>query len=217
MTELFVMLYAKCQPVGIGVAYHCSMSKNIYDWKAVHSYHDEGHGFVDCSRRFGFCHTAWIKAIQRGALRVAATRFADRRRRYDWAEVQAYYDQGHTHRETAVHFGFCSAAWYKAMQRGEIKTRPKGMPIAQLLASPKRCRSHLKVRLIRAKLLENRCEACGLGDWHGQPINMQLDHVNGVKDDNRLEICACCAQTATAKRRPTAVVTRSCDACKSRR
>ena len=178
------------------------MPRKLHDWNAVQAYHDEGHGFVECAERFGFCHTAWIKAIKRGALKAAPTRFTDRRRKYDWSEVQAYYDAGHTYRQTAAHFGFCSEAWSKAIKRHEIITREPGMPIAQLLSSTKRCRRHVKVRLLKAQLLQNRCQVCGLDEWLGQPLNMHLDHVNGARDDHRLEnlrmLCPNChSQTPT--------------------
>jgi HNH endonuclease len=59
------------------------MPRTLYDWKVVQAYHDQGHGFVECSRQFGFCHTAWIKAIKRGALLVSPSRFSDRRGNQD--------------------------------------------------------------------------------------------------------------------------------------
>ncbi len=43
------------------------------------------------------------------------------------------------------------------------------------------------MRLIADGLKENVCERCGLRDWLGQPIVMQLHHVNGLGKDNRLE------------------------------
>jgi hypothetical protein len=47
--------------------------------------------------------------------------------------------------------------------------------------------SKLKARLFAAGLKENRCEACGIDSWMGQPITLALDHMNGVNNDNRLE------------------------------
>lgn len=64
-------------------------------------------------------------------------------------------------------------------------------------------RTHeLKIRLWAVGLKHRRCEGCGLTDWRGQPIPLQLDHVNGRRDDNRLEnlriLCPNChAQTDT--------------------
>ncbi len=137
--------------------------------EGVQTYYDQGHGFVECSRRFGFCHTAWIKAIKRGALRVEPSRFSDRRRRYDWAEVQAYYDQDNS---VTASVGLSSVS---AQPRGtrlssaaKFKTRPTGMPIAELLSSPKRSRAHVKKRLVSADCCENRCQACGIDAWFGR-------------------------------------------------
>jgi 5-methylcytosine-specific restriction endonuclease McrA len=88
------------------------------------------------------------------------------------------------------------------VRRGEIRPRQFGMPIPELLSSPKRNRKHLKTRLVRAGLLENNCRSCGLKDWQGRPLSMHLDHINGVPGDNRLEnlrmLCPNChSQTPT--------------------
>jgi DNA-binding transcriptional ArsR family regulator len=63
-----------------------------------------------------------------------------------------------------------------------------------------RSRHHLKWRLLREGLKENRCEECRLTEWSGKPLNMALHHVNGDGRDNRLEnlkfLCPTChAQT----------------------
>lgn len=61
----------------------------------------------------------------------------------------------------------------------------------------------LKKRLIKHKLIEYKCTECGnTGEWMGKPLSLQLDHINGVNNDNRLEnlrfICANChSQTDT--------------------
>jgi hypothetical protein len=41
-------------------------------------------------------------------------------------------------------------------------------------------------RLISEGLKEPRCEECGRWEWAGQPIPLELDHVNGDPTDNRL-------------------------------
>lgn len=45
----------------------------------------------------------------------------------------------------------------------------------------------LKQRLLKAKLKENKCEICGLSEWRGQPLAIQLHHINGDNTDNRIE------------------------------
>lgn len=63
--------------------------------------------------------------------------------------------------------------------------------------------SRLKERLIKEGLLEERCSICGLGpEWNGKILVLQLDHINGVHNDNRLEnlriVCPNChSQTDT--------------------
>lgn len=125
----------------------------------------------------------------------------DRRLRYDWSEIQRYYDGGNSLRQCIRRFGFSRGAWHKAMKRGDFKTRPLGRPIAEILATAK-CRTHIKRRLLRAGLLENRCEECGISEWLGEPLTVQIDHINGVHDDYRLEnlrmLCPNChSQTET--------------------
>lgn len=49
-------------------------------------------------------------------------------------------------------------------------------------------RVKLRERLVRAELLENKCAPCGLPpEWNGKPLTLQLDHINGVGDDHRIE------------------------------
>ena len=109
-------------------------------------------------------------------------------RRYDWAEVQRYYDEGHTVRECAEHFGFSKQTWHSAVQRGAVRARPRALPLADLLAAGrKRGRYNLKNRLLAAALKDGSCEDCGITEWRGRPLSMALHHVNGDGHDNRLE------------------------------
>jgi 5-methylcytosine-specific restriction endonuclease McrA len=64
-------------------------------------------------------------------------------------------------------------------------------------------RGGLKRRLISENILENKCLICGLENkWQEKPLTLQLDHINGISDDNRLEnlrlLCPNChSQTET--------------------
>jgi hypothetical protein len=107
-------------------------------------------------------------------------------RRQDWSAIQAHYDKGHSVRDCQLRFGFAAASWYQAVQRGAIIPRAAGMPIEQLVAG-RRGRSHLKQRLVRLGVLDERCQECGITEWRGSPLSLCLHHVNGINDDNRLE------------------------------
>jgi transposase-like protein len=61
-------------------------------------------------------------------------------------------------------------------------------------------RNHLKDRLYLGGLKSPVCELCGQGElWRGSRMAMILDHVNGVRNDNRIEnlrvVCPNCAAT----------------------
>lgn len=45
----------------------------------------------------------------------------------------------------------------------------------------------LRKRLIKEGFKECKCELCGISEWLGKPISLQLHHVNGIKTDNRIE------------------------------
>jgi 5-methylcytosine-specific restriction endonuclease McrA len=131
----------------------------------------------------------------------ADNRFA---RRYDWAAVKRAYEiEGLSVRQCMARFGFTSATWSKAVARGDVSPRPRRMTLEELLVrGKKRGRHWLKVRLIEVGLKDERCESCGITDWGGQPLAMQLHHVNGDGHDNRLEnlelLCPNChSQTDT--------------------
>lgn len=45
----------------------------------------------------------------------------------------------------------------------------------------------LKQKLWRDSYKEKKCEQCGITEWQGQPVPLELDHINGDRWDNRLE------------------------------
>jgi hypothetical protein len=59
-----------------------------------------------------------------------------------------------------------------------------------------------KKRLIKEGLLKNECYICKLTSWLDCPISLQIDHINGISNDHRLEnlrmLCPNChSQTET--------------------
>ena len=62
--------------------------------------------------------------------------------------------------------------------------------------------SSLKKRLIKEEVLEYKCAICGISTWNDLPLTLQLDHINGINNDHRLEnirfLCPNChSQTET--------------------
>lgn len=77
------------------------------------------------------------------------------------------------------------------------------IPLEEILIENSSFSTHLKKRLLKENLLEDKCAICGLGNkWNNELLTLQLDHINGISDDNRLEnlrvLCPNChSQTKT--------------------
>ena len=192
---------ALCLHGGTHVCEDMSM-KRKFDWSEVQRYCDAGHSLAKTLQHFGMSRLGVRKAVRRGDLCVDSSFFYDRRAKHDWVAIRIFYESGKSMRECAKHYGFCIESWSKAVRRGDVLPRPNGMPIEQLLSSEHRCRGNVKSRLLRAGLLNNLCARCGLRDWRGNGLSMHLDHINGKKNDHRLEnlrmLCPNChSQTET--------------------
>lgn len=83
------------------------------------------------------------------------------------------------------HFTFQS--WNKGLtseQHPSIRKRP----IEEILVENSGWSSHgLKLKLFKEGIKEYKCERCGRTEWEGFPIPLELHHLNGVHNDNRLE------------------------------
>jgi len=64
----------------------------------------------------------------------------------------------------------------------------KKIPIEDILVEHSTYTSvPLKKRLLKEGYLENKCSKCDIeSEWQGEPITLQLDHINGNHNDNRL-------------------------------
>lgn len=98
---------------------------------------------------------------------------------------------------------FMGQAW----RRGSIVPVVPSRPLDEFLVDGRLVQTNgLKKRLIAEGLKEHRCESCLRDSWNGSQIPLELDHVNGRRDDNRLAnlriLCANChAQTPTYRGR----------------
>jgi HNH endonuclease len=136
-------------------------------------------------------------------------------RRYDWAEIQRYYDAGHSVTECQQRFGFARETWNAARRRGAVVPRPHATPIEQLLVVRQEAggRWNLERRLLADGLKAQRCERCGIDEWLAEALTLALHHVNGDNRDNRLEnlelLCPNChSQTENFAGRNAATVRR---------
>lgn len=63
-------------------------------------------------------------------------------------------------------------------------------------------RNILRRRLLKLNLIPYKCDICGIDKWRGKQISLELDHINGINNDNRIEnlrfLCPNChSQTST--------------------
>jgi len=122
-------------------------------------------------------------------------------------ELSAFGSTYQTLRDTARLCGLTKAhmtgqAWSRGRALASEKTKRYTLEDA-LVENSTYNRVNLKVRLLRLGRLPNLCSVCGQGpSWNGLPLVLQLDHINGTNNDNRIEnlriLCPNChTQTAT--------------------
>jgi Zn finger protein HypA/HybF involved in hydrogenase expression len=78
---------------------------------------------------------------------------------------------------------------YLGNQGGKgIKTDKKYKTALEYIESGSVIKSHLlKIKLLRDGLKKHKCEKCGKTIWLGQPIPLELHHIDGDRFNNELE------------------------------
>lgn len=81
---------------------------------------------------------------------------------------------------------FTGKAWNVGIRYRIIK--PK-IELSEILVENSSFRSSngLRKRLISEGYKEYKCECCGNTKWMGNPIKLELHHINGINTDNRIE------------------------------
>jgi hypothetical protein len=177
-------------------------------------------------RELGYAyHGKNIATIRKWAQRweISTTHLSDHRGRraaavrYTDAELEAAIAASFSWAEALRRLGYCPTGGnWKTLKRKVVErgistdhfdpyaaSRARGAarrrPLNEILVENSTySRSHLKNRLYETELKERRCELCGQDElWNGKRISLILDHINGIRDDHRLEnlriVCPNCA------------------------
>lgn len=124
---------------------------------------------------------------------------------YSNDEIIEILNDSKSFREALNKFNYCSngSAGYVSAKRilkkrnitiplyhyhGNGKSNPKyGLNEILVENSKYTSRKRLKIRLINEGLLEYKCKCGNIGTWQGKTLVLQLEHKNGINNDNRLK------------------------------
>lgn len=121
-------------------------------------------------------------------------------RPFDEARVRRLVDGTRTRREVLAELGEAPTSHGYARLRSSlaaygldatslrsgIRADRARRPLSELLVADRPVNStSLRRRLIEEGLADHRCEGCGGTRWRGAAIPLELDHINGDRNDNR--------------------------------
>jgi hypothetical protein len=126
--------------------------------------------------------------------------------KYSNKEIICVLSQSKSLREALITFGYCSngSGGYATIKSqlkkrnieipkyhyyGESGKNKNRIPIESILIenSTYTNRATLKNRLVSEGLLEYKCKCGNNGHWNGKKLSLQLEHKNGVNNDNRIQ------------------------------
>ena len=71
--------------------------------------------------------------------------------------------------------------------KGYTKENDQYIPLIQYLEQSVDIQSNkIRIKLLREGYKQHQCENCGLTEWLGQPIPLELHHIDGNKHNNQL-------------------------------
>jgi 5-methylcytosine-specific restriction endonuclease McrA len=98
----------------------------------------------------------------------------------------------------------CDISHFNSSKTKLSKKRTSSLSLQDILVenSTYANRTRLKAKLLATNSLSYCCSICGISEWCNTYISLQLDHINGINNDNRLEnlrlLCPNChSQTDT--------------------
>ncbi len=89
-------------------------------------------------------------------------------------------------RQWGIDFSHFRGKGWAAKGRGGIDKEKKPITYYLVVNGPKISTERLKRLLIAAGLKQERCEWCGITEWLGERLSLELDHINMNRRDLRL-------------------------------
>ena len=91
---------------------------------------------------------------------------------------------------------------FKGKKQTKKQRSEKVNPNKLFSINSKHTRHRLREYIIKHNILPYKCAICGIKEWNGKTLSLEIDHINGINNDNRIEnlrfLCPNChSQTST--------------------